>query len=190
MLHPVAAFQSWLRFAPTRWHERLLALTVNQVLRGQALGSRLGELRGKRFRLCADDVPIALTFEIVEHGLARSTRAPDVTLRGTLADFIALASRREDPDTLFFQRRLAVEGETETGLHLKNLLDSWEYDVPAHLLEVLPAPLANAAIALRSGVRAFHELVRLPQTSSRRNSPQEGSFREMPPDSLPHRPHP
>ena len=35
--------------------------------------------------------------------------------------------RLEDPDTLFFSRRLVIEGDTELGLALKNALDaaSW-----------------------------------------------------------------
>lgn len=190
MLNPAAAFAFWLRFAPTPLHERLLVLTVNQLLRGQALAERLEELDGKRFQLCVEDVPIALTFEIAGRNLTRSALAPDVTFRGTLADFIALASRSEDPDTLFFQRRLAVEGETETGLHLKNLLDSWEYDVPSHVRDVLPAPLAGAALAFRSGAQAFHELIRLRQTSSRHNTLREGGFQETPTASVPRRSYP
>lgn len=50
----------------------------------------------------------------------------DVTIRGATYDLLLLASRREDADTLFFQRRLRLEGETELGLHLKNFLDAWE----------------------------------------------------------------
>nr|WP_083536783.1 SCP2 sterol-binding domain-containing protein [Steroidobacter denitrificans] len=184
MLNPAAAFAFWLRAAPTPLHERLLVLTVNQLLRGQAFAERLEELDGKRFQLRVEDVPIALTFEISGRALVRSACAPDVTLRGALADFIALATRSEDPDTLFFQRRLAVEGETETGLHLKNLLDSWEYDVPSHVRDVLPAPLAGAALAVKSGVQAFHELIRLRLTSSRHNTRREGGFQETPPASV------
>lgn len=45
-------------------------------------------------------------------------------LRAKLDDFLALALRREDPDSLFFTRRLVVEGDTETGLALKNALDA------------------------------------------------------------------
>ena len=37
-----------------------------------------------------------------------------------------LATRKEDPDTLFFNRRLLVEGDTELGLVAKNTLDSIE----------------------------------------------------------------
>lgn len=178
MLHPSAVLPGLLRLAPEFVHTGLVALAVNRLLRGQALAGRLGELSGKRFRLCIDDVPVALTFEIAVDGLRRSTLEPDVTLRGTLQDFIALARRREDPDTLFFQRRLAVEGETETGLHLKNLLDGWDYDVPAHLRAVLPRPLAHVTLAAAGGVRALHALSRLRRPGSRRSSHREETARE------------
>ena len=43
-------------------------------------------------------------------------------------DLLLLASRLEDADTLFFQRRLEVTGDTELGLTARNLLDRlpWE----------------------------------------------------------------
>lgn len=146
MPDPVILFQRLLRHAPATLHARVVTLAVNHLLRGQLLAERLDELAGKCFRLSIEDVPLALTFEVVDGGLRRSTRAPHVTIRGTLQDFVDLARRREDPDTLFFQRRLAVEGETETGLCLKNLLDGWEYDLPGHLRAVLPGPLAGVTL--------------------------------------------
>ena len=59
---------------------------------------------------------------------------PDLTLTATAQDFLALALRREDPDTLFFGRRLLMEGDTELGLLVKNFLDALE------LKPSLPAP--------------------------------------------------
>ena len=41
-------------------------------------------------------------------------------------DFALLAARKEDPDTLFFSRRLVMEGDTELGLLVKNTLDAIE----------------------------------------------------------------
>ncbi|HEX2492199.1 MAG TPA: SCP2 sterol-binding domain-containing protein [Steroidobacter sp.] len=158
---PSAAFAAWLRVAPTPVHERLLSLTVNHLLRGQPFATRLAELAGKRFRLCVDDAGAAFTFEITPNGLVRSTMPPHVTIRGPVRDFIALALRQEDPDTLFFQRRLAVEGETETGVHLKNLLDGWEYDAPAHVRAVLPGPVAGAVLRARRAVMGIRDLAML-----------------------------
>ncbi|GGC60400.1 ubiquinone anaerobic biosynthesis accessory factor UbiT [Marinobacter halophilus] len=53
----------------------------------------------------------------------------EATIRGSLIAFKTLAERRQDPDQLFFQRRLIIEGDTELGLGLKNLLDSLEWDL-------------------------------------------------------------
>lgn len=39
---------------------------------------------------------------------------------------VTLAMRKEDPDTLFFSRRLSMQGDTELGLLLKNTLDALE----------------------------------------------------------------
>lgn len=52
----------------------------------------------------------------------------ETTFSGNSQDFLLLASRREDPDTLFFQRRLSIEGNTEMGLRVKNLVDSIDQD--------------------------------------------------------------
>ena len=41
-------------------------------------------------------------------------------------DFVRIAAREEDADTLFFNRRLVVEGDTDTALLVKNTLDAIE----------------------------------------------------------------
>ena len=46
----------------------------------------------------------------------------DVSIRGNLRDFVALANQEEDPDTLFFRRRLQISGDTDLGLQVKNLM--------------------------------------------------------------------
>jgi predicted lipid carrier protein YhbT len=38
-----------------------------------------------------------------------------------------LLARQEDPDTLFFNRELSIEGDTELGLVVKNMLDAVEW---------------------------------------------------------------
>jgi predicted lipid carrier protein YhbT len=49
---------------------------------------------------------------------------PDLTIGAAAHDLLLLARREEDPDTLFFSRRLALEGDTELGLLVKNTLDA------------------------------------------------------------------
>lgn len=70
----------------------------------------------------------------------------DVSFSGELNDLILIAGRKEDPDTLFFQRRLKIEGDTELGLEVKNLMDSVE-------LDSLPKPLNQALMTLANFVQ-------------------------------------
>ena len=170
MLHLSRLVRGVLRAVPSRLTAHVVTTVVNHLLRGQPIVGRLGELSGRSFRMHIDDVPVGLTFEITNAGLRASTADPNVTMRGAVTDFVALALRREDPDTLFFQRRLVVEGETETGLHLKNLLDGWEYDLGGHVRSTLPRPLAALALDAASAARSLRTLTRLRRPGSHRNS--------------------
>ena len=131
------------------------AAAFNHVIRGQALAHRVHELNGKRVRLCATDIRWTLDLQVDEGKLRASDSHidPDVTIRGSLSDLRRLAIRREDADTLFFERRLSLEGETQTGLLVKNMLDALDWDLEAHLRSVLPQPVASLAIAARRRLR-------------------------------------
>jgi predicted lipid carrier protein YhbT len=54
----------------------------------------------------------------------RPVGSPDLAFRANLSAFLQVASRQEDPDTLFFNRELSIEGDTELGLIVKNMLDA------------------------------------------------------------------
>ena len=58
-----------------------------------------------------------------------SPQAPDLTISASAHDFMLLAQRKQDPDTLFFSRRLSMQGDTELGLVVKNALDALELPV-------------------------------------------------------------
>ncbi|WDE13682.1 ubiquinone anaerobic biosynthesis accessory factor UbiT [Thalassomonas haliotis] len=64
----------------------------------------------------------------------------DVSFSGSGDDLLLIAGRKQDPDTLFFQRRLKIEGDTELGLELKNLIDAID-------LEHLPGEVHNLVAA-------------------------------------------
>jgi predicted lipid carrier protein YhbT len=99
-------------------------------------------LAGRRYAIRVKDLGLSLRFTVGPRGFAPDGGAPDLTVSATARDFLLLLARREDPDTLFFSRRLVSEGDTELGLTVKNLLDSLD---PEAVLRQLPAPLARAA---------------------------------------------
>jgi len=88
----------------------------------------LTPLLGKRLAIRVSDAGLNLRFAYGERGFHPSfgPGAADLTISARARDFLALLTREEDADTLFFNRRLQMEGETELGLLVKNTLDAIE----------------------------------------------------------------
>jgi predicted lipid carrier protein YhbT len=88
-------------------------------------------LISKKLRLRVTDANWAFDFEwrISRFVVCKNSGAADLTISASAHDFVLLARRQEDPDTLFFNRRLAMEGDTELGLLVKNTIDAIELPV-------------------------------------------------------------
>ena len=88
----------------------------------------LAELDGSTFRIVVRDAGLSIAFRLRSGRFEplRPEQEVEVTFTACAADFLLLATRRADPDTLFFDRRLLIEGDTEAGLRLKNVLDAVE----------------------------------------------------------------
>jgi len=88
-------------------------------------------LIGKKLRLCVTDTQWVFDFEWLNgrFSASKNKAAADLTISASANDFVLLARRQEDPDTLFFSRRLSMEGDTELGLLVKNTIDAIEMPV-------------------------------------------------------------
>ncbi|HCA26111.1 MAG TPA: hypothetical protein DEP05_00375 [Betaproteobacteria bacterium] len=120
------------------------AKTLNVALGRIIPLASLEPLHGKLICLHVSDAGLRFHFTIDRRGFVPRTASavPDLAIRATAYDFLMLALRKEDPDTLFFNRRLIVEGDTELGLLAKNTLDS--LDLPRlELAALTPARLAR-----------------------------------------------
>lgn len=86
-------------------------------------------LAGKQFEIVIDDLGLVIHFTANEHKFLVShyTTEPDLRFTATMIDFTKMILRKEDPDTLFFNRKLQIEGDTELGLIIKNLLDNIDW---------------------------------------------------------------
>lgn len=109
----------------------LLATALNVALARQLPADVRRLLAGRKLRIHVRDA--GLTFDFCWAGerfaACPPRRAADLTVSASGQDFLRLAQRREDPDTLFFSRRLSMEGDTELGLVVKNALDALEWPV-------------------------------------------------------------
>jgi predicted lipid carrier protein YhbT len=117
-----------LRLLPSVAHSFALATLLNRIMKEALVDGELDFLEDRRVGIEVDDIGIRYCLGVHDrrirgYGVECS---PDATVAGGLGDFMLLAARREDADTLFFQRRLRMSGDTELGLYLKNFLDAFE----------------------------------------------------------------
>ncbi|MFU2486983.1 ubiquinone anaerobic biosynthesis accessory factor UbiT [Thauera sp. WH-1] len=114
--------------APTQ----ALTLALNLALGRILPRDTLAPLAGRHLQLRVLDAGLTLDFSLGDKGFRRAAPAagkkPDLIISATARDFIALALREEDPDTLFFSRRLRMEGDTDLGLLVKNTLDAVDWE--------------------------------------------------------------
>ncbi|HEX5359971.1 MAG TPA: SCP2 sterol-binding domain-containing protein [Fluviicoccus sp.] len=104
-----------------------LATALNLALGESGLAAIPPDLTGRQVRLVVTDLGMELALLLTAKGFVPPhlpSATPEVTIRAGKADFLAMASRTEDSDTLFFSRRLVMEGDTALGLLVRNLLDS------------------------------------------------------------------
>lgn len=125
---PVGALLSRLPAYPG---SLLFVTALNVALRQQLAADVTAMLVGKRLRLRVTDAQWAFDFEWRKDRFSatQNTGDADLTISASAHDFVLLARRLEDPDTLFFSRRLSMEGDTELGLLVKNTLDAIELPI-------------------------------------------------------------
>ena len=122
------------------------ALAVNICFGETLTAKNLPAARGKVIAIDVRDTGLKLAFEVEDDGLiARGAARPDATISAEARDFVALARREVDPDALFFNRRLTMEGDTELALLVKNTLDGIDF----RALKLPPPSRVLRALALQ-----------------------------------------
>jgi len=128
------------RFIPYSAQKQVLSVVLNQAFREPLQHGELDFLKNAKIRIKVTDLHIDWLISVGSDKFTPVEREleDDVCISGESPDFILLATRQADPDTLFFQRRIRIEGDTELGLGVKNTMDSmdWE-DLPMPLRKLL-----------------------------------------------------
>lgn len=135
-----------LKLLPSFVHNKALVTTLNRIFTQELQDGELDFLQDKTLQISIEDAGIEYRFTLDNNRLVAANKqtSPDAVLQGTLYNYLLLASRREDTDTLFFSRRLHMQGDTELGLYVKNFLDGLDMEshkVPAYLESVLQKSL-------------------------------------------------
>ena len=140
----------------------LLVAAINLALARHLPEDVTALLEGKRLAIRVRDARLDFDFTWQGGKFAPCARhaEPDLAISANAQDFVLLAQRKQDPDTLFFNRRLIMEGDTELGLVVKNALDALELPVLDRLhppRAAAPArPRAAPAQAAAAAAAALH----------------------------------
>ncbi|MCP3670603.1 MAG: sterol-binding protein [Gammaproteobacteria bacterium] len=119
-----------LSLIPPLVHSTILIGLLNRLFAPELADGEMDFLEGKVSLIRVRDARISyyLTMQDGKLKAAPAGASDDVSIEGDIYDFMLLATRQEDPDTLFFNRRLRLGGDTELGLYMKNFLDSLEFE--------------------------------------------------------------
>lgn len=116
---------------------RLIPLWIEAIGMGAVMGAivdgnkrfkeRLREIDDKIFLFEAVDLNKKIYLRIKDGDIKiipHFAKGPDVVMTGETRVFFGLLLGKEDPDTVFFSRKLQISGDTAAAIRFKNILNS------------------------------------------------------------------
>lgn len=133
-----------VKLAPFALKRQVLEQVLSWQFRQALAEGELEFLEGRWLSIHVRDIGLLWYTSVVDGRLVVSQQAyADVSFSADASDLLMIAARKQDPDTLFFQRRLVIEGDTELGLYVKNLMDAIELEQMPKALRVMLLQLAD-----------------------------------------------
>ncbi|NMP32360.1 hypothetical protein HII17_12385 [Thalassotalea sp. M1531] len=135
-----------LLLLPDQISETMMSFSLNKVFKQPLIDEEIDFLQEKWLKLNLTDAGFYCFITVLENDLGtplvsvknqlpQNLSKPNVEFSADVESIVMLATKKLDPDTLFFQRKLMVTGETELGLAIKNFLDDFDFK------ESLPEPI-------------------------------------------------
>jgi len=133
-----------VKLAPFALKRQVLEQVLSWQFRQALQDGELEFLEGRWLSIEVRDIGLRW-FTSVENDqlIVRESAEADVSFSASASDLLMIAARKQDPDTLFFQRRLVIEGDTELGLYVKNLMDAIELEQMPKALRMMLLQLAD-----------------------------------------------
>ncbi|WP_417883814.1 ubiquinone anaerobic biosynthesis accessory factor UbiT [Vibrio rumoiensis] len=136
------------KLIPQSIHNKVLLEGLKRVFHEALEDGDFEFLQDRWLKVSINDIQLSwmISYDDGQLIVSNKLQQQDVSFSGCLNDMVLIAGRKEDPDTLFFQRRLKIEGDTELGLEVKNLMDSLD-------LDSLPKPVTQTMQQLANFVQ-------------------------------------
>ena len=133
-----------VKLTPVALKRQVLEQVLSWQFRQALDDGELEFLEGRWLSIHVRDIDLQWFTSVVNGKLVVSQNAQaDVSFSADASDLLMIAARKQDPDTLFFQRRLVIEGDTELGLYVKNLMDAIELEQMPKALRMMLLQLAD-----------------------------------------------
>ena len=133
-----------VKLAPFALKRQVLEQVLSWQFRQALADGELDFLEGRWLSIHVRDIGLLWYTSVINGRLVVSPEAEaDVSFSADASDLLMIAARKQDPDTLFFQRRLVIEGDTELGLYVKNLMDAIELEQMPKALRIMVLQLAD-----------------------------------------------
>lgn len=117
-----------LKLLPFRAQKSLLLPALHSIFKEAIEEGDFEFLQNKWLKISITDLHLNWWLSVDNDQLIMASHKDniieDVSFSANGNDLLLIAGRKQDPDTLFFQRRLKIEGDTELGLEVKNLIDA------------------------------------------------------------------
>ncbi|WP_444994008.1 ubiquinone anaerobic biosynthesis accessory factor UbiT [Aliikangiella sp. IMCC44359] len=133
---------------PFSFNKKLIEITLNTILKEQIIDNCFDFLTNKivLINIKDADLNIGLSFshkKLVCLYFSQLKQIADAELSINTPDAICLMLQEKDPDTLFFQRKLSINGDTELAHQLKNTIDAFDPETMPKLLKLLLGKQVN-----------------------------------------------
>lgn len=133
-----------VKLTPFALQRQVLEQVLSWQFRQALADGELEFLEGRWLSITVRDIGLKWYTSVENDKLIVSEDAQaDVSFSANASDLLMIAARKQDPDTLFFQRRLVIEGDTELGLYVKNLMDAIELEQMPRALRIMLLQLAD-----------------------------------------------
>jgi predicted lipid carrier protein YhbT len=133
-----------VKVTPFALKRQVLEQVLSWQFRQALAEGELDFLEGRWLSIDVRDIGLRWFTSVENDRLIVSDSADaDVSFSADASDLLMIAARKQDPDTLFFQRRLVIEGDTELGLYVKNLMDAIELEQMPKALRIMLLQLAD-----------------------------------------------
>lgn len=116
--------------------EKAMMLVLKTILRRHPeVFSRMGKQAGATFVIEPSDLPFFIWLDTSPNSpFLRLSRhhpedAPSATITGSILSHLKMVLGQQDGDALFFSRDIAISGDTEAVLALRNAVDSLDLNI-------------------------------------------------------------